>query len=862
MKLPKKYNSQEAELHQQEKWKDEKTYSYNKDIDRENTFVVDTPPPTVSGSLHIGHVFSYTQTDILVRYQRMLGKNIFYPMGWDDNGLPTERRVQNVFGVTCDPNLPYKEDFKPVLAKKDEPLKPISRKNFIQTCELQTQEDEKKYEHLWKRLGLSVDWTQMYETINGHSQKISQASFIDLVKKGYVYNKFSPSLWDIGFQTAVAQAEVEDREVDGFFYDIEFNTSDGEKFTISTTRPELLPACIAIVAHPSDQRFKHLFQQDAISPIFNAKVPILPSEHVNPEKGTGIMMVCTFGDIEDVKFWKDQSLPLKQIFGRDGRLLNIKFGTKSFNSLNPSSANKYYESLRDKTIKQARKIMAELLRKDQSLIGDPRPTKQWVKFYEKGDTPLELIPTRQWFIRILDMKTQLIEQGNKIQWHPETMRKRYEQWVEGLNQDWCISRQRYFGVPFPVWYPLGPDAQPDYSSPIYGEKLKLPIDPSIDAPPSYTNEQRNKANGFISDPDVMDTWATSSVSPQINSHWSVDQKRHQKLFPADLRPQAHEIIRTWAFYTIVKSWIHENSIPWKHIAVSGWVVDPNRSKMSKSKGNVIIPETLIDKYSADAIRYWAGKARLGTDTIFDENIFKIGRKLTTKLFNASKFVHMQVDVPSTKFDMGEISEELDKSWLHNMRTLVKRVTQLFDELKYAEALENIEKVFWNFCDNYLELTKARAYQMKNETEGKSAIITLDFSIHIFLKLFAPFLPFITEEIWSWRNSSLYDCSSVHTAKWPKDNDFSKLPIATGSDSFELAVEILNCVRNEKSEKKLSLATPLRQLKVNGPEESIDAVKLFTKDLMNTCKVSEDALSLEVSSQATGLTVKAEIDGSL
>ncbi|MCA9322444.1 MAG: valine--tRNA ligase, partial [Planctomycetes bacterium] len=567
--IPSKYDPADAERRWSEAWEESGLYRRDHTKSREETFIVDTPPPTVSGSLHVGHVFSYTHQDLVVRYQRMKGMNIAYPMGWDDNGLPTERRVQNIFGIRCEPHLPYDPDWKPRRDKgKKDAIEEVSRKNFIEACALVTEEDERSFEEMWRRLGLSIDWSETYATIDAHCRRISQVSYLDLVKKGLVYNTEAPTMWDVDFKTAVAQAEVEDREKPGLMHQIRFGVDGGGELTIMTTRPELIPACIAVVAHPDDKRYQHLFGKSAITPLFHAEVPILAAEHADPEKGTGILMVCTFGDAMDVEWWKTSGLPLKQVIGMDGRLAAIDYGEGVYTTRDAARAKAAYAELSGLYPNQAKRRIAELLAEDGSgpggdgaaLIGEPETVQHAVKFYEKGDRPLEFVPTRQWFVRILDHKDALLAQGAKIQWHPAHMRTRYDHWVEGLNQDWCISRQRYFGVPFPVWYPLQASGLPDYEHPIYASAQDLPIDPLADTAPGYDETQRGRPGGFIGDPDVMDTWATSSLSPQIQSHWSVDSDRHAKLFPMDVRPQSHEIIRTWAFYTIVKAWMHQNEI--------------------------------------------------------------------------------------------------------------------------------------------------------------------------------------------------------------------------------------------------------------------------------------------------------------
>ena len=836
--LPKKYKANEAEAKWGEFWESKGVYKYNPEVSREDTFVIDTPPPTVSGSLHVGHVFSYTQTDVIARYQRMKGKNIFYPMGWDDNGLPTERRVQGLYGVRCNPLLPYKEDWVGKASdKKKNQEEEISRKNFLEVCQKQTAEDEIKYEKLWRHLGLSLDWEQQYETINDHCRKVSQISFLDLQKKNLVDYKESPTMWDTTFQTAVAQAEVEEREKGGHFHDIRFAVEGGGDFVISTTRPELLGACVAVVAHPEDERYQGLFGKHAITPLFNVKVPIMPAEHADKEKGSGILMVCTFGDIHDVEFWKQEGLPLRQIIEKEGTIGAIKYGTPKFPSENPEKANGVSSQLKGLYVKQARKKVVELLREEGSclagkgaaLVGEPKPTQQFTKHYEKGDHPLEYISTRQWFVKVLDYKKELIEQGRKVKWHPESMFKRYEQWVEGLNQDWCISRQRFFGVAFPVWYPLDENSRPDYENPIYASQDQLPVDPLSEVPKGYTEEQRGKPNGFMGDPDVMDTWATSSLTPQISSHWGTDDKRHKSLFPADLRPQAHEIIRTWAFYTITKAWMHDTEIPWKNIAISGWVVDPHKKKMSKSKGNVVTPESLIDQYSSDALRYWAAKAKLGSDTIYDENVFKIGQRLATKMFNASKFVFLQIeDVEDKWLGPENITEAVDRVWIEKLNKVIEDSTKFFEDYNYSGVLSQVESAFWEFCDIYLELVKTRAYKLKDSGAGRSALASLSYTWKSFIKLFAPFLPYICEEVWSWNFAEKENAPSVHKSVWPKPLELTDKKEA--GPLIDMAKEALNALRGEKTTAQKSLRWPIEALVLKGQGNDLERFREIEKDI--------------------------------
>ena len=610
-------------------WEEQGTYRWDPERGRDETFVVDTPPPTVSGSLHIGHVCSYTHTDVMVRYQRMLGKNIFYPMGWDDNGLPTERRVQNVFSVRCDPSLPYDPALKLEFGRQGDIL-PISRPNFIELCDLVVKEDEKRFMDLWKRLGLSIDWNENYATIDERCRYVSQLSFLDLVDKGEAEMRDAPTMWDVDFQSAVAQAEVEDREKEGAFYKIRFGIDGGGETVIATTRPELLPACIAVTAHPEDKRYKDIIGKTAVTPLFNAPVPVLADEAADPEKGTGILMICTFGDAADVEKWRELGVPAKEVIGRDGRIQPATWGEGAWTSLDPPTAQSHYDKIVGSSINQARRGVAEMLTEAGHTVGEPEKVRRPVKFFEKGDRPLEFVVSRQWFIKVMDKKKELIEQGRKIQWHPAMFLKRYEDWVEGLNQDWSVSRQRYFGVPIPVWYAVDADGNIDYERLILPRKEDLPVDPAAEAPDGFEESQRGQPGGFVGDPDVFDTWATSSLTPLIPTGWPDDPERSAKLYPTDLRPQAHDIIRTWAFTTITRSYLMDGSIPWKHAAISGFVLDPDRKKMSKSKGNTVVPTEPLDEYGPDAVRYWAASSRLGVDTAVDPNVYREGKRLVTK----------------------------------------------------------------------------------------------------------------------------------------------------------------------------------------------------------------------------------------
>jgi valyl-tRNA synthetase len=851
--IPKKYDHLAVEEKWRQRWEEGGIYRWDPTLPRDQTFVVDTPPPTVSGSLHVGHVFSYTHTDLLVRYQRMIGKNIAYPMGWDDNGLPTERRVQNYLRIRCNPQLPYDPDWKPEPGGRGDEIEEVSRQNFIEACALVTAEDEQAFEHMWRRLGLSLDWTQQYATIDEHCRRISQLSFLDLVERDQVYQVESPTVWDVDFQTAVAQAEVEDRPQRGVFYDIRFGLEDGGRLLIATTRPELLPACIAVIAHPNDERYQPLFGTNALTPLFGARVPIRASECADPDKGTGILMVCTFGDAMDVEWWKQSGLLLKQVLGRDGRIIPVTFGEPPFESVDPGTAQQAYDELVGLNTKQARKRVAEMLGQrgsfpggdEPALVGNPQPVEQMVKCYEKGDRPLEFVPTRQWFIKTLEHKQALLDQGDKIQWHPAHMKSRYQHWVEGLNQDWCISRQRYFGVPFPVWYPIVETGEPDYDNPIYASREDLPVDPLAATAPGYDESQRDLPGGFTADPDIMDTWATSSLTPQILSHWGTDSERHAKLFPSDVRPQAHDIIRTWAFSTIVKAWMHFDQVPWYHIVLSGWILDPDRKKMSKSKGNVVTPEDIIDDYSADAVRYWAARARLGTDTAYDPGVFKVGKRLVTKIFNASRFVLMQVDrvVGDGELPGPEhISDKLDVALVNRLRTVIEQSSDALAAFDYATALQITEESFWTFCDHYLELVKLRSYSDEDTPGRRSAIATLGWALNAFLRLLAPFLPYVTEEVWSWRFAG-EGSASIHTAPWPTRAEVEAVPMPAVAGAFDAAVEVLTKIRGTKTAAQKSLRWPVARLEIVGRGVDRDALALVLDDVLRAGNVDPDGTTV-------------------
>jgi valyl-tRNA synthetase len=844
LQLPDQFDAPSVEAELAAAWERDRVYAWDATRPRSETFVVDTPPPTVSGSLHVGHVFSFTQTDVIVRYQRMRGRNIYYPMGWDDNGLPTERRVQRFFHVRVDPSAPPAEIAEPTTEDRARPPRRVSRPTFIELCHRVTRADESAFQALFKRLALSVDWRESYATIDDRSRRLAQLSFLDLHAKGHVYSADTPTLWDIDFQTAIAQAEVEDRMHPGAMHELAFAVEEGEPIAIATSRPELLPACVGIVAHPDDARYRALIGRTAITPCFAAPVPILASELVDPDKGTGIVMTCTFGDQTDVAWWREHGLPLRQVLGRDGRMLAIRFGDAPFASRTPDRANACYAQLARKSVDAARAAIVAELRASGALRGEPERIERPVKFFEKGERPLELIPTRQWYVRLLDKKQRLLEHGRRIAWHPPYMAQRYATWTENLQFDWAISRQRFFGVQFPVWYPLDAAGEPVHDRPILASADMLPVDPTVDVPPGFTPEQRGRPNGFVAEADVFDTWFTSSLTPLIGSRWQLDRDRHARLFPADIRPQSHEIIRTWAFYTIAKALLHDDAIPWHHALVSGWILDPDRKKMAKSRDNAVTPAHYLERYSADAVRHWAASARLGVDTAFDETAFKIGRRLVLKLFNAARFVLSQ----TAEEHQQSIAHPLDRAFLGELRSLVADATADYDAFRYADALARIEQFFWSrFADVYIELVKGRARgDHGTPADRGSAVRALEVALDMLVRLFAPVLPYVTEHVWQWRFARETGQPSIHRAPWPTPDE---IVVAPADGLFEIAAAALAAVRKAKAEHKASVGRDVTDLALTANARTLAALVPVLDDVVSAararaCECIEDPLLLD------------------
>ena len=856
LRLPEKPALEGLEAKWMPHWEASGVYRFDRTRPRSEVFSIDTPPPTVSGSLHVGHCFSYTHTDVVARFHRMRGKEVFYPMGWDDNGLATERRVQNYYGVRCDPSLPYDPSFTP----PPQPAKPpisVSRRTFTELCSRLTVEDEKAFEHLWRYLGLSVDWSMTYATIGTRARHVSQLAFLHLLERKYAYQVEAPTLWDIDFKTAVAQAELEDRDMPAAYHRIKFALASdfktpvvgadlgrpgggassaptsAEGFVgIETTRPELIPACVALVAHPDDARYQPLFGKDVLTPLFGVRVPVKAHALADPEKGSGIAMICTFGDTTDVTWWRELNLPVRAVIQPDGTLKDVTWGAPGWESADADRAQAAYAGLARLSAAKARAKIVEQLRESGDLVGEPRSITHAVKFYEKGDRPLEIITSRQWFFKTIEFREALIARGRELKWHPEYMETRFENWANGLNGDWCVSRQRFFGVPFPVWFPLDAQGHAEYDRPIPARADQLPVDPTTDVPTGYRPDQRGVPGGFVADPDVMDTWATSSLTPQIICGWPDDLELFGKTFPMDLRPQAHDIIRTWLFDSVLRAHLEHDSLPWAHAAISGFVLDPDRKKMSKSKGNVVTPLALLEEHGADGVRYWAASGRPGTDTAFDPNQMRVGRRLAIKVLNASRFALASAD------PQGRITAAVDRAMIRSLIALVAEVTGAFEEYDYARVLQRTETFFWRFCDDYLELVKGRRYGEHGAEGAGSANAALTAALSVMLRLFAPFLPFVTEEVWSWWRDG-----SIHTAPWPTVSELEGLiadnaPATSQADerAYQWATDVLFEVRKQRSESKQPLKVPITRVTVKADEAAAALMPIVEADLKSALRV--------------------------
>ena len=781
MELPNKYDAQSSEEKWQKYWEDNKIYKFDPKTKKE-IFSIDTPPPTVSGKMHIGHARSYSQQDFVARYKRMKGFELFFPFGTDDNGLPTEKLIEKT---------------KKVKATK------MDRDEFIKLC-LKTLDEELRPEYLsdWKRIGFSADFNIFYSTINEKSRKISQKAFLDLVKKERVYRKASPVIWDPVMETALSQVEVVDKEVKSTFNDIAFKKENGDIVKIATTRPELLCACVAVFVHPDDERYKDLVGNELIVPYYHFKVPVLADERANPEKGTGVVMCCTFGDQTDIEWFKAHNLPLKKGILKNGTMSELA------------------GDLAGLKIKEAREKIIESMKKSGELLAQKDITHV-VNVGERSDAEIEFLNSEQWFIKYLDLKDEFVKRGNELNWFPEHMKNRYTNWIEGLQWDWCISRQRFFGVPFPVWY------DKKTGEPVYADEDQLPVDPLKDLPKGYTREQ------VIADKDVMDTWATSSLSPHLAADLFEDHPVYKKIYPMSLRPQAHDIITFWLFNTVVRSHLHDNVLPWKDTIISGWALDPNGKKMSKSKGNTITPQEKIKQFCGDALRYWAASAKLGEDVPTQDRDFQNGQKLVTKIFNASKLVLMHLE--DYKDEKPEKLEIFDEWILGKFNKTIQEATEGFERYEYSKARWATDMFFWqDFCDNYLEVVKDRLYNP--DSRGKNGRISAQFALKRILKgilkLYAPIVPYITEEVYSWRFSQEDDMKSIHISKWPKcDEVMLDVDIESSGDQ---AIAIIQEARKFKAQKQLSMKAELETIKVKTDKD----LSKFVDDLKATTKAKD------------------------
>jgi valyl-tRNA synthetase len=787
MTLQKNYSPAQIEPALQAQWQEQGTYRFDPDSPRA-VYSIDTPPPTVSGNLHLGHVFSYSHADFMARFYRMNGRNVFYPMGFDDNGLPTERLVEKRQGVT---------------AQK------VGRQAFIERCLQVSEEAEQEYRALWQRLGLSIDWRYTYRTIDAESRRAAQLSFLDLHTKDLVYRKSAPAIWCPECRTSLAQADLNDLERDSEFVTLDFKLPDGATLPIATTRPELLAACVAIFVHPTDARYRGFIGQTARVPLYGQSVPILGDPAADPAKGSGAVMCCTFGDQTDVAWWFSHRLPLIEAIDRAGRMTAVT------------------GDLAGLSIAEARRKVKEILA-ERGLILGREPTRQSIRVHERCDTPVEYVLAQQWFVRILEHKQELLAAGERIHWHPEAMASRYTSWVENLNWDWCISRQRYFGVPFPIWYCA------DCGQTILADPAELPVDPTTQPP------ARSCVCGstrFTPETDIMDTWATSSLSPQICGHWQRDPALYNKVYPFSLRPQAHEIIRTWAFYTITQSRYHFDRLPWSDVLISGWgIAGEGMGKISKSRGGgPMAPLAMIEKYSSDALRYWAASTSPGKDAVINEEKIQMGIKLVTKLWNVARFAerfihedninvynsvgaHSCMPLPTNQFSFIANATPADRWILSGLQGLVRRVTASMQDYEYAAAKSEIETFFWKeLADNYLEMAKQRLYAPEHP-QHTGAVLALRSLLLTLLKLLAPFLPYITETIYQELFAAAEGIPSIHNSAWPQVEASLADPAAL--QAGEALVEVATAVRRYKSEQNLGLGSEFSRLQLTAASSEL------------------------------------------
>ncbi|MEA1993309.1 MAG: valine--tRNA ligase [Euryarchaeota archaeon] len=760
------YNPEELEEEMHEFWEENKVYAFDPES-KKPVFSIDTPPPTFSGEIHVGHAMSYSQAEFIARYKRMKGYNVFYPMGFDDNGLPTERLVEKIHNVD---------------------IEEIGRGNFVDLCLRETKKGAKKYRRIWTKLGISVDWTLSYSTISDRCRQLAQLSFMDLYEKKRLKREKEPVIWCPECRTAIAQAELEDKEEDTLLSTIVFKTEDEKEIHIATTRPELLASCVAIAVHPHDERYTDLVGTYAVTPIFGNRVKILADRKVEKEFGTGIVMICTFGDKTDIEWWKDYNLDLIISINENGTL-NEKAGK--------------FEGMK---LKEARKAILDEL-KSKNLLVKQKKLHHALNTHDKCGTPVEYLIKDQWFVKILDMKDTWIAQADKMNWYPAFMKKRYISWVENLKWDWCISRQRYYGVPFPVWYCK------DCGRVLLPSGEELPVDPLTDTPPQC----KCGCKEFIPEKDVMDTWFTSSLTPQIIARWDSEDSRMDTVYPNSLRPQAHDIIRTWLFYTVVKSYLHNDSIPWENIMLSGFGLDEEGKAMHKSVGNVIHPSEVVERHSADALRWWASSAKLGDDLPFNEKDILAGQRLCIKLWNASKLVASHL---GKKVDSADL-REIDRWILYKVSSLVEKVTDYLDEYEYSKAKKLIEASFWHdFCDNYLEIVKYRLYG--GDKPAQHAVYN---ALLLYLKLFAIYIPHITEKIYQEVFREFEGDSSIHISSWPEKLDIEQ------TEPGETCVSIISALRKWKSGNGMALNAEIEEIAIFS-SKNLDPISEDIKNTMN------------------------------
>lgn len=786
--MEKKYNPKEIEEKWQKYWEKEQIYKYDPKSTKP-IFSVDTPPPYVSSAhLHVGHAMSYSQAEFVVRFWRMMGYEIFYPMGFDDNGLPTERFVEKKYKV---------EKSK------------ITRDEFINLCLKETKIGAKTYETLWRSLGLSVDWSLLYSTIDERCRRISQRSFIDLFKKNRIERYNEPFIWCPHCETALAQAEIETEEKETKLNYIIFDSESGDKLTIATTRPELIPACVAMFVNPEDDRYKHLIDKNIIVPTCNYQVKVYADNDVDMEFGTGLMMVCTWGDADDVKRWKENSLDTRVILDKNGKLNDLAGDLQGLN------------------LKEARKKILEKLAAENRITKQEKLSHQ-VGVHERCHVVSEFIQTPQWFIKVLDIKDELLARGKELKFYPDYFRSQYEHWVSGLKWDWCISRQRYYGVPFPIWYCA------DCNEIILPQDKDLPVDPMTDCP-TIKECPKCKCKEFLPELDVMDTWMTSSLTPLINALWMDNKSRIEKTYPMTVRVQAFEIIRTWLFYTVVKSHLHTESLPFKDAMISGWTLDKKGKKISKSKGNFVPPDEIFEKYSVDSFRLWAASSNLGQNINFNEEEVRMARKTCVKLWNAARFIKAHIENLEAP-DLSKVINPTDKWIISKQQGLIKRTTEAFKVYEYSRVKHDIDKFFWmDFCDNYLEIVKDRLYKPEifGEDQKESASIALHYIFLNILKIFAPLMPYVTEELYS----IIYGKEkSIHITKWPESDN--KLTDPKSEELGEMLCEIISKVRGYKTENKLSLGAQLCELTIIYDQKLKDNLKSVESDLKSVTRASE------------------------